>query len=101
MKYFGFFEGTNYDICEGTFEDYQKIKNKLDKEVILDYLKSLQISAICPMTARDMFTGEMIENAGIYEDGDFTFPTDFIYYYERYDIGIPLDYERYIASKIL
>ena len=25
--------------------------------------------------------------------GDFTFPLDFLHYYRKYDIGIPLDYD--------
>ena len=38
---------------------------------------------------------------GLIEDGDFCYPIDFIHYYEKYDIGIPVEYEKYIASKIL
>ena len=36
------------------------------------------------MTTQDIFTGEPLEQAGIIEDGDFTFPIDFIHYYENY-----------------
>jgi hypothetical protein len=49
----------------------------------------------------DIFTNEPIEQSGIIEDGEFTFPIDFIHYYEKYDIGIPKEYEKYIKSKIL
>ncbi|MEE1247624.1 MAG: hypothetical protein UHU19_00015 [Lachnospiraceae bacterium] len=52
------------------------------------------------MSVKDIFDGEDIEQAGIYEDGDFTFPTDFLHYYEKYDIGIPIEYEHYIAKEI-
>ena len=52
------------------------------------------------MTVEDIFDGERIEQAGVYEDGDFTFPLDFLHYYRKYDIDIPLDYEEYICSKM-
>ena len=35
------------------------------------------VSAVAHMSTEDIFDGEEIEQAGIYEDGDFTFPTDF------------------------
>lgn len=31
-------------------------------------------------------------------DGDFTFPYEFLHYYENYDIGIPPEYEEYLKS---
>ena len=101
MKYFGFFKGMKYGKCEDDFESYKKIKNHLKKEDVLTYLKNLPIAGVCPMSVEDIFDGEDIEQAGIYEDGDFTFPTDFIHYYEKYEIGIPVEYEKHIASKII
>jgi hypothetical protein len=52
------------------------------------------------MSTEDIFDGEEIPQAGIYEDGDFTFPADFLHYYKKYDIGIPEEYENYISSKV-
>ncbi|MCD7828316.1 MAG: hypothetical protein LUG85_07265 [Clostridiales bacterium] len=46
----------------------------------------------------DIFTGEPIDEAGIYTDDVFVFPIDFLRYYERYDIGIPPEYEEYLKS---
>ena len=100
MTYFGFFRGMTYGECTDDFVSYKEIKNKLKKSNVLAYLKQLPIAAVALMTTRDMFTGARLEQAGLIEDGDFCFPIDFIHYYEKYDIGIPLEYEEYIANKI-
>ena len=44
-----------------------------------------------------MVTGERIQ-AGIYKDGKYVFPLDFLHYYKNYDIGIPLEYEEYLKT---
>lgn len=100
MKYFGFFKGMKYGKCEDDFESYKKIENRLNKFDVLKYIKALPIAGVALMSVEDIFTGEPIEQAGIIEDGNFTFPTDFVHYYEKYDIKIPLEYEEYIASKL-
>jgi hypothetical protein len=99
MKYFGFFKGMKYGKCEDDFESYETIKNQIDKSEVLAYLKGLPIAGVAPMSVEDIFTREPIEQAGIVEDGDFTFPLDFIHYYEKYEIGIPIEYENYIKTK--
>ena len=100
MKCFGFFKGMNYGKCEEDFETYKELKNQLNKADILKYLKALPIAAIAPISISDIFTGEQLPQAGLVEDGGFRFPTDFVHYYERYDIGIPLEYEKHIKTKI-
>lgn len=99
MTYFGFFAGMKYN-GNGDFDEYKNIKNELSKSIILAYLKELPIVAIAPMWTYDIFTGESLGTGGIIEDGDFCFPVDFIHYFERYEIGIPYEYERYIALKL-
>ena len=100
MKYFGFFKGMNYGNCKDDFEDFKKFRNEIPKTEILKYIKNLPIAAVAPMSVEDIFDGQDIEQAGIIEDGDFTFPLEFIHYYEKYDIGIPKEYEDYITTKI-
>ena len=100
MTYFGFFIGMNYGKCNDDFNSYKEIRNEISKSNILEYLKRLPISAVAPMTTKDIFTGEPLEQAGIVEDGYFTFPFDFIHYYEKYDIGIPIEYEKFITSRV-
>ena len=100
MKYFGFFKGMKYGRCEEEFESYKNIENHLSKEDVLNYIRNLPIAGVAPMSVEDIFSGKPLEQAGIIEDGKFTFPIDFLYYYENYDIGIPNDYENYIETKI-
>ena len=100
MKYFGFFEGMNYGKCEDKFDTYKAMKNQLNKADVLAYLKALPIAGIAPMSVKDIFTGEPLEQAGVIDDGGFRFPIDFIHYYEKYEIGIPVEYEKYIANKV-
>lgn len=101
MKCFGFFEGMKYGKCEENFETYKNLENELNKADVLKYLKELPVAAIAPVSVEDIFTGEALEQAGLIEDGNFRFPIDFIHYYEKYDIGIPLEYEKHIKSKLL
>ena len=98
--YFGFFNGMKYGKSCDDFKSYKRIINDLSKTEILQYIKALPISAIVPMSVVDIFDGQIIEQAGIIEDGDFIFPLDFIHYYEKYNIGIPKEYENYIKDKI-
>lgn len=100
MTYFGFFKGMNYGKCNDDFDSYKNIKNKLNKSDVLSYMKRLEIACVAPMTTRDIFTGERLEQAGLYQDGQFTFPIDFVHYYEKYDIGIPIEYEKYLMNRI-
>ena len=100
VTYFGFFRGMTYGNRNEDFDSYKKIINKLKKSDVLAYMNKLPIAAIAPVSTKDMFTGEYLEEAGLIEDGDFCFPIDFIHYYENYDIGIPVEYEEYLMNKI-
>lgn len=72
MISFGYFKGLPYgDICIEDFESYRNYKNDIPKEKI---------------------------HAGVYLDGDFSFPMEFLRYYKRYDIGIPYEYEEYLKQ---
>ena len=48
----------------------------------------------------DLYTGEDLGNAGLYDDPPFRFPIDFLHYYKKYDIGIPPEYEQHIIEKL-
>lgn len=100
MKCFGFFEGMQYGRCEEDFNTYKNTKNHIPKTDILKYIKSLPIAAVALLSVVDIFTGDPLPQAGLIEDGEFRFPTDFVHYYENYDIGIPAEYEEYIKTKI-
>ncbi len=96
MRFFGWFKGMRYSDCTDDFDEYRLLKNTIPKSSVIAHIKSLQ-PAYAPMLSYDIFTGERV-TAGMYIDGAFRFPTDFLHYYQNYDIGIPYDYEEYLKS---
>ena len=94
--HFGFFKGLPYKDCNENFEDYKQYKNRIPKKEILSYIESLDAGLASP-PSYDVFTGEKL-HAGMFWDGDFTFPYEFLHYYKNYDIGIPYEYEEYLKS---
>ena len=91
---FGFFKGLPYDNCNEDFDDYKKYKNSIPKAAILSHICSLE-AGLTTLPSKDMFTGEKL-HAGMFWDGEFTFPYEFLHYYKNYDIGVPYEYEKYL-----
>lgn len=94
---FGFFKGLPYENCNENFDDYRNYRNNISKTAILKYISSLE-AGLTTLPSRDIFTGEKL-HAGMFWDGDFVFPYEFLHYYKNYDIGIPYEYEEYLKSK--
>lgn len=99
FKGFGFFAGMGYGDYREDIREYMQFKNRLPKAVVAEYIKTLRF-AVSSRHTIDIFTGEELGNAGIYEDGIFRFPTDFLHYYTRYNIGIPPEYEEYLINEV-
>lgn len=100
IKIFGVWPGMDYNITIDTFEDFQGYfkLNKIEKAVVADHIRNLD-DALASGPVYDIFSGNKIaNNHGMYEDGPFNFPIDFLYYYENYDIGIPQEYEDYLIN---
>lgn len=95
-RLFGFWEGMPYKSITDKYEDFEQFQNAISKEKVVLHIESLD-DAITSTLSTDMFTGEQF-NAGLYEDGDFTFPVDFLRYYKTRDIGIPYEYEEYLNT---
>ena len=93
---FGFWEGMPYGEPTDKYEDFVGLKNTISKERVIEHIESLE-RWIASEPCTDMFTGEQF-NAGVYDDGEFTFPVDFLRYYKAKDIGIPYEYEEYLRS---
>lgn len=93
---FGFFEGLPYGDCAEVFENYKKFHNKLSKETVIAHINTVE-NGLTSLPSYDVFTGEELQ-AGMFWDGDFTFPYEFLHYYKNYDIGIPYEYEEYLKS---
>ena len=95
-KAFGYFDFMPYSISRENFDDYKRFKNKIPKEKVVEHIESLE-KWYTSLPGRDPFTGERLQS-GLYNDGDFVFPLDFLHYYKNYDIGIPYDYEAYLME---
>lgn len=93
---FGFFKGLPYEDCNENFEDYKLYKNSIPKSAVISHIESLE-EGLTTLPSYDFFTGEKL-HAGMFWDGDFTFPYEFLHYYKNYDIGIPYEYEEYLKS---
>ena len=95
---FGCFEGM-WHIKEEEkedFEKYRKFRNEIPRAKVIDHIESLDPWRTSGRS-RDMFTGEELY-PGLYEDGNFIFPLEFLHYYKNYDIGIPYEYEAYLKE---
>ena len=97
MTFFGFFKGMPYEDSNDDFEEYREFKNTLSREAIIRHIGSLSPALAC-LESLDIFTGEDL-TAGLYIDGEFRFPLEFLHYYKNYDIGIPPEYEAYLKEQ--
>ena len=93
---FGFWEGMPYRSRTDRYEDFLTYKNTIDKSLIIGHIENLEYGLATVMST-DLFTGEKFR-AGIYEDGNYRFPVDFLRYYQTRDIGIPYEYEAYLKT---
>lgn len=98
MILFGYFKGLPYGRSTENFESYRDFKNTIPKEKIISHIEGLE-EWFTSLPSKEIFTGESLQ-AGMYIDGEFRFPLEFLYYYKNYDIGIPYEYEEYL-KKIL
>ena len=101
IKAFGLFMGLPYGkICNQDYKVYLKYHNTLPREVIRNRICSLEI-AYCPMgSPRDEFMGIDLDYVGTYHDGPFSFPIDFLRYFDTFGIGIPPEYEKYLIETV-
>lgn len=93
---FGYFRGLPYDGCNEDFDRYKEFRNKVSKDAVIRHIESLE-PGLTTLPSYDIFSGEKL-HAGIFLDGDFVFPYEFLHYYKNYDIGIPYEYEEYLKS---
>lgn len=96
---FGYWEGMPYGEATDTYEDMLKLKNKLSKQTIIDYISKLDLAVACVEEMIDPDTGERLL-CGIYVDDEFVFPSEFFHFYKKTDVGIPYEYEERIKSKL-
>lgn len=94
--YFGFFKGLPHTGSDEDFSKYRAYKNSIPKADVIAHIESLE-AGLTSEPSIELFTKEKIR-AGVFEDGDFVFPYEFLHYYKNYDIGIPYEYEEYLKS---
>lgn len=99
MIAFGYFKGMPYEDSDESFDDYRKLNNSIPKNRVISHIESLD-RGLTSLPTKDLFTGDPLQ-AGIYEDGDFVFPLEFLHYYKNYDIGIPYEYEAYLKTILI
>ena len=101
-RYFGFWDELPLSLKTGeSFYDYLKLKNTLSREGILRYMEALPVGLMVtpdPEQKRDVFTGEPVV-PGMYKDGVYIYPSEFLHYYRKYPIGIPYEYEDYLRKQ--
>lgn len=93
---FGFFCGLPHTGSTEPFNKYENFKNVISKAAVIKHIEELE-PWLTSAPSIDIFTNEKLR-AGIFEDGDFVFPYEFLHYYKNYDIGIPYEYEEYLKS---
>lgn len=93
---FGFWEGMPYGVVTDAFDDFKSYKNEISKEVVISHIERLE-EFLSSEPSFDLFDDKEY-NSGLYDDGVFLFPVDFLRYYKRYDIGIPPEYEEYLKA---
>lgn len=99
MFVFGEFERMPYGKKDENFTDFVSMQNDIPKDLIVKHIKSLKPFCTLAGVSFDIFNkNTTLKNAGFYKDGDFLFPTDFLYYLENYDIGVPKEYEDYLQK---
>lgn len=96
MIAFGFFKGLPHKHSTEDFDAYKQYKNQIAKNKVIMHIESLE-RWNTSLPSYDMFTGEPLD-AGIYKDGEFVFPLEFLHFYKKYDIGIPPHYEEYLQT---
>ena len=95
-KLFGFYLRSCYEpnLCVEEIENERVKQDSVARELFERRLPSLEFW--CATTqAKDIYTGETFQ-AGIYEDGPFTFTMDFVRYYNRELTELPEEYKEYL-----
>ena len=88
-------------------DEYPPIKDFLsdfpvpEKAEVLSYLKSASVAAASPGIMEDAFTGKSIPGEFLaYYDGKYTWRSDFIYHFEKYNLKLPDDFIAHVMKRI-
>lgn len=79
-----------HDLCDESFSDYPIVESDYEKKKILEHIKSIA-SALTSEPTYSLLDGEKLR-AGMYVDGQYCFPTDFLHYHSAGVAGFPSEY---------
>ena len=98
-KFFGFFTGMPYGhgLCDETFSDYPIVETEYEKSKIVEHISSI-FPAVTSEPTYSLIDGTALQ-AGMYEDGQYCFPTDFLYYHSAGLVGFPAEYISDLRSR--
>lgn len=95
-----FKETHNDEAYPSIFTAIRKEAHK-NKEMILDYMKHGKISAVAPGYLQDVIDNNTrINNLTCYTDGTYTWRSDVIYYFDKYNIALPNDFIDHVLRAI-
>ena len=69
-----------------------------EKEYILEYLRKGRHPSCAPMMYRDRETGEYAVEAYYLNDGKYTWSSDTIYHFDKYNYPLPEEFIQYVLS---
>ena len=99
MRYVGYAElepGRNFPKLKDSFEK----EAYAGKNDVLRFLKNGTVDLARASRAKDVFTGEFIPTEVlVMHDGDFYWSNTLAWYVEKYNLRLPLDFERHILMK--
>lgn len=104
MKIIGEFQemyNNKYGELLPKFKSMVTVYNDDEKQFILNYLKSGTVISAAAGTAKDVLTNEKIPGEWLLlTDGVFSWGTDTIYYFEKYNIDLGRDFLDYLKNKL-
>jgi len=70
------------------------------KDAILKYMKNGKRPSCAPMMYKDRETGKPAIDAYYLDDGKYTWSSDTIYHFEKYNYPLPSDFISYVLEKM-
>lgn len=100
LKKVGFYKELEHGDSDGV-----SLKNAVNKlnfekpELIILYLQSAKLLAASPGLVKDVLgDGEIIDSLCIYTDGVWSWPSDLVYYVEKYKVALPSDFIKHMET---
>ena len=84
-------------MCFPSIKDFFQPKKYEEQDKIIEYLKNGKCTMASPGRAIDVFTGEVIDMNVMYmNDGKYSWTSVLIYYVEKYNLRLPLEFEKHV-----